>query len=245
MRLRIPLPILAALALLICLPHYSEAETMTEPSALNARQQCIVTIAAFTASGDMERLKPALNDGLDSGLTINETKEILVQMYAYTGFPRSLNGMAAFMQVLQERKAKGIVDEEGRDATPLPADMDRDAYGARVRADLAGLDEIPPPAAWQQFSPVMDDFLKQHLFADIFARDVLTHQERELATIAALANMSGTAGQLAFHLGAAMHTGLGEAQMNSFIEVLSARVGIEQALNAKEVLAGVLATRRQ
>ena len=244
MRIQTYIPILIAMALAFGFATSAEAQTMKNESSLDPRQQSIVIISAFTASGDLERLKPALVEGLNSGLTINEIKEILVQMYAYAGFPRSLNGMATFMGVLDERKAKGITDKEGRDATPLPQDLDRDAYGARVRADLAGLDEIPPPAAWQKFSPVVDEFLKQHLFADIFARDVLTRQERELATIAALANMSGTAGQLAFHLGAAMNTGLTKAQMNSFIETLRAKVDPKQAEAAQKVLSEVLAKRK-
>jgi alkylhydroperoxidase/carboxymuconolactone decarboxylase family protein YurZ len=61
----------------------SEAQTMTN-GGLNARQEKIVTIAAFTANGNLQKLKTALNEGLDAGLTINEIKEILVQMYAYT-----------------------------------------------------------------------------------------------------------------------------------------------------------------
>ena len=44
----------------------------------------------------------------------------------------------------------------------------------------------------------MDTFLKAHLFADIFVRDNLDYQSRELATIAALASMPGTTGQLQF-----------------------------------------------
>lgn len=47
----------------------------------------------------MSRLDTALRDGLNNGLTINEIKEILVQMYPYVGFPRSLNALAAFMAV--------------------------------------------------------------------------------------------------------------------------------------------------
>lgn len=217
---------------------------MTNKNQLNDRQQSIVTIAAFTASGDLERLKPALNHGLDGGLTVNEIKEVLVQMYAYAGFPRSLNGISTFMSVLDERKARGITDEVGNEATPLPADLDRDAYGARVRAKLAGLDEIPPPAKWQEFAPVIDRFLKEHLFADIFARDVLDDQSRELATIAALAAMDGTAGQLMFHFGAAMNTGLTESQMQDFIKVLHDRVGHEEAAKAKEVLMSVVSKRQ-
>lgn len=39
-------------------------------------------------------------------------------MYAYTGFPRSLNGLGTFMTVLGERKEKGINDEIGKEPRP-------------------------------------------------------------------------------------------------------------------------------
>ena len=74
---------------------------------------------------------------------------------------------------------------------------------------------------------------------------MLTHQERELATIAALANMSGTAGQLAYHLGAAMNSGLTESQLHGFIDVLETKVGHDQAAGAEKVLTDVLAKRKQ
>lgn len=238
------LRLVAALAVPFTMATQSGAQTMTRETSLDAKQKSVVTIAAFTASGDLDRLKPALNRGLDSGLTVNEIKDVLVQMYAYAGFPRSLNGLSVFMAVLEERKARGITDDVGREASPLPANLDRDAYGARVRAELSGLEEIPPPAAWQEFAPAADRFLKEHLFADIFARDVLDHRTRELATIAALANMTGTAGQLKFHLGAAMNTGLTEAQMRDFIEVLGDGVGHEQGAKAEKVLTTVLSERR-
>jgi 4-carboxymuconolactone decarboxylase len=222
----------------------SEGNNMEKHHALNQRQQSIVPIAAFTADGDIDRLKPALSKGLDAGLTVNEIKEILVQMYAYAGFPRSLNGIHAFMEVMDERQAKGIKDKMGKEASPVPADLNKDEYGAKVRAKLAGLDTVPPPAKWQLFSPVIDTFLKEHLFADIFARDVLGHQERELATIAALANMTGTDGQLRFHLGAAMNAGLTQAQMKEFISVLGTTVGKTQADSAQKILTEVLSSRK-
>lgn len=242
---RKPLLVLLAAVFILGLAVVTEAKDMMKDVSLDAEQQSIVAIAALTASGDLDRLKPALNDGLDAGLTLNETKEILVQMYAYTGFPRSLNGLGTLMKVVEERQANGIVDEEGPEASPLPEDWDRDTYGARLRAELSGLDEVPPPAEWQKFCPVIDDYLKQHLFADIFARDVLTHQQRELATIAALANMTGTDGQLAFHFGAAMNTGLTEEQMHGFVTVMTSAIGEEQGRNAGAVLADVLASRNK
>ena len=217
---------------------------MDANQALSAKQHSIIPIAAFTANGDMAKLRTALHEGLDAGLTVNEIKEILVQMYAYAGFPRSLNGINTFMAVMDERQAKGIKDEMGKDASPVPADMNKDAYGAKVRARLAGRDVIPPPSGYQLFTPVIDTFLKEHLFADIFARDNLDYQNRELATIAALASMTGTAGQLRFHLGAAMNTGLTEAQMQDFIAVLKSKVGTKEAESASEILGKVLSNRQ-
>jgi 4-carboxymuconolactone decarboxylase len=216
---------------------------MNANQALSTKQQSIVPIAAFTAIGDLAKLRTALHDGLNAGLTVNEIKEILVHLYAYTGFPRSLNGINTFMAVIDERRAQGIEDEPGQEARPLPTDMDKDEYGARVRARLAGWDMIPPPGGYQLFAPIIDTFLKEHLFADIFARDVLDFQSRELVTIAALASMAGTGGQLQFHLGAAMNTGLSEAQMQDFIAVLKAKVGQQEAEDAAAILHNVLSSR--
>ena len=108
---------------------------------------------------------------------------------------------------------------------------------------LPGQAVIPPPSGYQLFTPVIDTFLKEHLFADIFGRDNLDYQSRELATIGALANMTGTAGQLRFHLGAAMNTGLTESQMRDFIAVLRAKVGMAEADGAAKILTEVLKAR--
>jgi quercetin dioxygenase-like cupin family protein len=222
----------------------AEARTMNTTHALSAKQRGIIPIAAFTAVGDQERLRTALTEGLEAGLTVNEIKEVLVQMYAYAGFPRSLSGIQTFMAVMDERQAKGIKDQAGKDAAPLPAGMNRDEYGAKVRATLAGQEVIPPPSGYQLFTPVIDTFLKEHLFADIFARDILDHQSRELATNAALASMTGTESQLQYHIGAAMTVGLTEAQMRDFISVLAAKVGERESESAGEVLTAVLNSRK-
>src|SRR5438128_12157213 len=65
----------------------------TSEQTLSRKRQTIAPIAAATAVGDMPQLNAALNEGLDPGLTVSDAKEILVQMYAYTGFPRSLNAL--------------------------------------------------------------------------------------------------------------------------------------------------------
>ena len=215
-----------------------------EPNqSLNSKYQSVIPIASFTANGDLQKLKTVLVEGLEAGLTVNEIKEILVHLYAYAGFPRSLNAIHTFMAVMDERGAKNIQDEIGKEASPLPSDLNKNDYGAMVRAKLAGWETIPPPAGYQLFTPIIDTFLKEHLFADIFVRDVIDYKVRELVTISALASMTGTAGQLRFHLGAAMNTGLTETQMLDFISVLKNKVGVQEAADALEILQQVINTR--
>src|SRR5256886_12664634 len=121
----------------------AEAQSMDAHQVLSAKQHSIIPIAAFTANGDMAKLGTALHAGLDAGLTVNEIKEILVQMYAYAGFPRSLNGIHTFMAAMDERHAKGSTEAIGKDASRGPADMNKDPYGAQARARLAGQDGTP------------------------------------------------------------------------------------------------------
>jgi len=217
-----------------------EAQAMTD-EGLNAKQKYIVTIAAFTAKGDLPQLKTAVSDGLDAGLTINEIKEILVQMYAYAGFPRSLNGINTFMAVLEEREQKGIQDEVGREPSPRPADKTSIELGTEIQTRLIG---APATGKYIAFAPVIDTFLKKHLFGDIFGRDNLDFQSRELATIAALASMGGVNPQLQSHVAIGLNTGLTETQMRSLTAVLETSVGKQEAANANEILEKVLSARQ-
>ena len=89
-----------------------------QAGSLTAKQQAIIPIAYSTATGDLINLNTDVNEGLDNGLTINETKEIMVHRYAYSGFPRALNGLATVDEVLSERQRKSIHDTMGNHATP-------------------------------------------------------------------------------------------------------------------------------
>jgi len=204
---------------------------------LNAKQRAIIPIAAFTAAGDLARLKTALNEGLDAGLTVNETKEVLVQLYAYAGFPRSLNAIGAFMAVLDERGEKGIKDETGKEASPMPTDKNSLEFGTENQTKLVGQ---PVTGPLYDFAPTIDRFLKAHLFGDIFQRDVLNWQDRELSTVAALANIEGVNAQLQGHMVIGMHNGLTPEQLREVVNVLKAKCGLKVAENAGFVLDQVL-----
>lgn len=207
---------------------------------LTYKQQGIIPIAAFTANGDLGKLRTALAEGLDAGLTVNEIKEILVQLYAYAGFPRSLNGIGTFMAVMDERQEKGIKNEIGTEASPLPVDRSRLDLGTEIQTRLVG---APVSGPIFEFAPAIDAFLKDHLFGDIFGRDNLDIENREIATIAALASMDGVESQLQSHFNIGMNTDLTAEQMKAVVSVLKAKVGKTEAERASGTLEKVLAQR--
>jgi 4-carboxymuconolactone decarboxylase len=203
---------------------------------LNAQQQSIVSISALTAVGDLKQLKTQLNTGLESGLTINEIKEILVQLYAYCGFPRSLNGINTFMTVLQERKAKGISDPEGKEPAIPTGTADKYEQGRKVLETLTKTPQAKPAPGFGEFAPRIDAFLKEHLFADVFESTVLTYQQRELVTIAALAAMTGVEPQLQSHLGMGKNTGLTDSQLTHVFSLIETHIATQPAETAKRIL---------
>ncbi len=205
----------------------------TVTSNLNAKQQSIVSISGYTAKGDLLQLKPALNEGLDSGLTVNEIKEVLLQLYAYTGFPRSLNALNTLMTVLKERKANGINDPAGADAAPLPAGKTKLQYGTEMQTKLIGQ---PIKGAVYEFAPAIDQFLKEHLFADIFGRNNLNWKTRELVTIAALAALGNVEAQLRSHFNVGLYNGLTEPQLIQLVAIIHDKIGVKEGSSATEVL---------
>lgn len=137
---------------IIMLSFYQTAQAQ-QADILSIRQQRIVAIAATTAQGDLENLKTSLVCGLDDGMTVNEIKEVLVHAYAYCGFPRSLRALQTFMEVLDERKARGIADTVGRDASPACDSRDKHTRGAELLEELSGAPADAPKTGYAAFAP--------------------------------------------------------------------------------------------
>ena len=193
-----------------------------EADTLSLRQQSIVAIAANTATGDLENLKIALARGLDCNMTVNEIKEVLVHAYAYCGFPRSLRGLQTFMQVLDKRKAQGVIDTVGRDVSPVSDSRDKYTRGAELLEKLSGAPKDAPKTGYATFAPVIEQYLKEHLFCDIFERDLLTWQERELATVSILAALGeGVEPMLRSHSAICLRQGMTEKQLRQMTEIVN------------------------
>ncbi|MGF6562878.1 carboxymuconolactone decarboxylase family protein [Erwinia aphidicola] len=211
----------------------------TVSDTLSARQQVIPLIAASMASSQMDKLNASLNQGLDAGLTINESKEILVQLYAYTGFPRSLNALSELMKVVEARKQRGIEDVEGKEpVAPIPVGDELRRVGTANQTKISG---APVQGPLFDFAPVINQFLQTHLFGDIFARDNLDWQSRELATVGALAATPGVESQLLSHTRASLRVGLTVTQLHQLARVLRDHGEDDAAVRVEKALQQVLA----
>ena len=189
-------------------------------NGLTLRQQSIVEIASCTGRGDLENLKPALTAGLDNGLTVNEIREVLIHAYAYCGFPRSLRALQTFIAVLDERKAQGIEDTVGKDASPIKDSRTRYERGRDILAEISGVSADAPKAGYAEFAPVIERFLKEHLFADLFERDVLTYEERELATVSVIAALGESVEpMLRGHMAICRNLGMTQEQLDKVLAI--------------------------
>jgi len=179
------------------------SQTLTE------RQKGLAACACLMAQGDLEGLEYAMRSALNNGVTINELKEAFSQLYAYTGFPRSLNALGVLKKVLDDKSSPSGELERGRwqEGKPWtrPAEWDdaKAAYelGKKNQTQLSGR-----PFDYD-FCPQDNYYLKSHLFGDIFASDQLTPADREIVTVAALSGLEGVDPQLAAHKRGAVNMG--------------------------------------
>lgn len=235
-------------ALIFCISffsNHSNAQQMTSDNkSLNEKEKSIIIISSLAAKGDLDKLKSGLQEGLNAGLNVNEIKEVLVHLYAYCGFPRSIRGLQTFMEVLKDRVAKGINDTNGKVASVINTESSKYERGKKVLGELTKMPQPNTLTGYSSFAPVIDTFLKEHLFADIFERDVLTYAQRELVTISVIATIGNADPMLQSHLGISLNVGITTDQLKEFVKIIKTTVGKKNAKSAGAVLEQVLKSRQ-
>ena len=189
----------------------------TTTSALPERILYLCTCVAWAAKGDLQHLATAIPQALDHGVTINELKDAFAQLYAYAGFPRSLNALGVLEKILNAQMINDQMVNEKMVNEKMtkwqwgkpfvrPAVWDDAGEALRTGTAMQTRDEGGTP--WDYtFCPQADYYMKSHLFGDIYASDQLTPAERELVTVAALSAMDGVTPQFEGHKECAVFMG--------------------------------------
>ncbi|MBO4361291.1 MAG: carboxymuconolactone decarboxylase family protein [Paludibacteraceae bacterium] len=222
--MRIIMTLALAVLLVACSPKQkTETKDMNQLSFTTEQAAYMSAIACNEAKGDLVSLESAIHNGLEAELTVSQIKEALSQLYAYTGFPRSLNALGVLQRVIGDRQAKGVKVIMGEDANALPDDYNALERGTAVQTQLTG-----KPFNYE-FAPATDYYLKAHLFGDIFARDNLTYADRELVTVSALSGLDGVEPQLKAHIAGARNMGVSEEQLQGIVVALAANGLLNEA----------------
>ena len=125
-----------------------------EATLLSRRMLLLCACAALEARGDLPRLDTAIREALDGGVSVNKMKDAFAGLYAYTGFPRSLNALNTLEHVLSQRKSVGIIDDEGQPFC-RPAVWDDATLALQLGTEMQTRDEGGTP--WNySFCPQAD-----------------------------------------------------------------------------------------
>ena len=217
------------------------SQTPKAEQAMDSKRQHITEVAALTGKGDLDKLKIVLIDGLNDGMAVSELKEVMVHAYAYCGFPRALRGLQTLVAVLDERKAKGIEDDWGRKASPITDTRSKYERGRDILVEISGIPADAPKADYAILAPEIEVFLKEHLFANLFERDVLTYAERELTTVAVIASLGkGVEPMLKGHMGIALNVGITPDELRSVLAIVEKNIGRDEADGGRLALNEVL-----
>lgn len=213
--------------------------------ALDLKSKELAVVASLTALGNAQpQLKVHINGALNTGSTISEVKEVILQMSVYSGFPSSINGMNALKEVLKERQEHGIKDDVGKTATNN-TETNRFKLGEQELSALDSLQVERLKNAYADFSPELVQFTLEYGYGDIFSRDNLSKKHRQIATIAALTALGNAQPQLKFHINAGMNIGVTEDEIKEIMLLMSVYAGFPSAINGTNTLKEVLAERNK
>lgn len=210
---------------------------------LDLKSKEIAVVAALTAMGTAQpQLNVHINGALNTGSSINEVKEVILQMAVYSGFPSCINGMNALKEVLKERQEHGIKDEIGKTATDT-TQTDRLKSGEQELSKLDSLQADRLRNAYNDFSPELVKLTLEFGYADIFSRDNLDKKHRQIATIAALTALGNAQSQLRFHINAGLNIGLTVENIKEIMLLMSVYAGFPAAINGTNALREIVNAR--
>ncbi|HJV79180.1 MAG TPA: carboxymuconolactone decarboxylase family protein [Paludibacter sp.] len=211
---------------------------------LDLKSKEIAVVAALTAMGTAQpQLKVHINGALNTGSTINEVKEVILQMSVYSGFPSCINAMNALKEVLKERQEHGIKDNPGKTATDTNL-TNRLESGEEELSQLDSLQADRLRANFNDFSPELVRFTLEYGYADIFSRDNLDKKNRQIATIAALTALGNAQPQLKFHINAGLNIGLTIENVREIMLLMTIYAGFPAAVNGTNILKEIVNERK-
>ena len=169
---------------------------------LNNGERELITVAALATMQTLPQLKAHVGAALNVGNSPLAIRETIYQCAPFIGFPRTLNAIGVFNEVVQERNIKLPLENAG-----TTTDADRHEKGLAIQTNLYG-DEVKKAMASLpgEYKDIVPAALTDFCFGDFYTRDGLTIKQRELLSLVVLTTL-GAEKQLAAHVVGALKAG--------------------------------------
>lgn len=202
---------------------------------LDLKTRELLTVTSLTVMQTLPQLKAHIGGALNAGNTPIEIRETIYQCAPFIGFPKTLNALAVFNEVIKER---GLEQELKR--TQTVTEQNRYQKGHAIQYPVYG-DEIVQNMKWLPNDVGSDvaRFLTEVCFGDFYTRGGLDLKTRELMTIAMLTT-TGNTGVLKSHIKGNLKVGNSIETVTAAIVQLMPYVGFPNSFAALKTVKDVM-----
>ncbi|HSG99866.1 MAG TPA: carboxymuconolactone decarboxylase family protein [candidate division Zixibacteria bacterium] len=183
----------------------------------------LAVFSAAIAAADNSLIKESLRALLRRGAAVEQLYEIILQSYLFCGFPRMLEALFNFAELVDPA-------EYISEAAPEPLAYSA-AESARFESDgraliqrVYGANYERLERAVREMSPEIFRWMALEGYGKTLSRPGLDIVARELSIVAAL-TVDGRARQLRAHLRGALNVGAGKAQISETLDVTAPLAG--------------------
>ncbi len=192
---------------------------------LSYKERELITVVALTTLQTLPQLKAHIGAALNVENTPLEVREAIYQCAPFIGFPRTLNAIGVFNEVMTARGIKLPLREAG-----TTTDEDRHEKGLAVQSDLYG-DEVKKAMATLpgEYKETVPDMLTDFAFGDFYTRKGLSVKQREMLSLVVLTTL-GAEKQLRAHVVGALKAGNDKEILLAAMVQAAPYIGLPNAL---------------
>lgn len=194
---------------------------------LDDKTRELITVVSLATLQTLPQLKSHINAALNVGNTPLTIREAIYQCAPYIGFPRTLNAISVFNDIMRDRgialplENASTVSEETRydDGWKIQNEL----YGDEVRVAMKTLPD--------EYRDAIPDILTSFGFGDFYTRNGLDIKTRELLTLVVL-TAAGANLQLTAHIIGAQRAGNSQQELLAAMVQAMPYIGMPAALTA-------------
>ena len=201
---------------------------------LTFKERELITVICLTVIQCLPQLKAHINAALNVGNTPLEVREAIYTCFSFIGFPRTLNALEVFNNIMKERNIS-LPLESGKTIK----DEERYEKGSEIQKPIFGdaldkmLESVPG-----KIGEITAKLTTQTYFGDTYTRKFLDVKTRELINVVILVAL-GNNGLLKPHIGAAIKLGNSKEKVAATMLQCAPYVGGANAISAMLVLSEI------